>query len=126
MQEWWRRDWIPRHILVAPFGVLLTTALLAWWGNHQWWNGGKDLEAASQFVDLAAVLYGVAAVTIERGGNLMFWALEQRRLRRERLRKEIEEEVRAETEQRVRAHLQRVSQDKGIPLEDLLPRDYES
>ena len=104
----------------------MTTALLTRWGNHQWWNGDKDLEAASQFVDLAAVLYGVVDVTIERGGNIMFWALEQRKLRRERLRKEIEDEVRAETEQRMREHLERVSQEKGIPLEDLLPRSYES
>ena len=156
MAEWWQRDWLPRHVLAAPFGIFLITALLTWWGGAGNWREGATQQAAAQLVDLAAVLYGMAAVTVERGGRLMFWALDQRRQWREKWRAEIvaetEERVRAETEQRVRveteqrvrveteervrleernraeentrrqaAHLERVAEERGIPLEELLP-----
>ena len=64
---------------------------------------------------------------------MLFWALDQRRQWREKWRAEIvaetEERVRAETEERVRtetdrrysSHLEQVAQERGIPLEELLP-----
>ena len=144
MVEWWRRDWLPRHVAVAPFGVFLISLLLGLWSEGGQWQSDKIMEAAAKFVDLAAVIYGMIAVSVERGGRLMFWALDQRRQWREKWRKEIEDEVRAETEremqavraeteQRVRAesrqmvqsHLEQVAREEGIPLERLMPPNKE-
>ena len=139
MAEWWRGDWLPRHVLFAPFGVFLVTALLVWWSVLTPWQKQEVLEAAAKYVDLAAVLYGMAAVAVEKGGRLMFWALDQRRQWREKWRQEIvaetEERMEAETEERVRQakarqeetikHLERVAHERGIPLEELLPPELE-
>ena len=132
MVEWWRRDWLPRHVAVAPFGVFLISLLLGLWSEGGQWQSDKIMEAAAKFVDLAAVIYGMIAVSVERGGRLMFWALDQRRQWREKWRKEIEDEVRAETEREIReeysrleSHLERVAQEEGIPLERLMPPNKE-
>lgn len=121
MQEWWRRDWLPRHVLVAPYGVFLTVALLTWWSGPGYWQDGATQELASQLVDLAAVIYGVAALTVERGGKFMFWALDQRRQWREKWRQEIVTETEERVQQRVLTHLEQVSRETGIPLSRLLP-----
>ena len=132
MVEWWRRDWLPRHVAVAPFGVFLISLLLGLWSEGGQWQSDKIMEAAAKFVDLAAVIYGMIAVSVERGGRLMFWALDQRRQWREKWRKEIEDEVRAETEREIReeysrleSHLVQVAREEGIPLERLMPPNKE-
>lgn len=136
MVEWWRGDWLPRHVAAAPFGVFLIALLLGLWSEAGHWQSEKVLDAAARFVDLAAVIYGMVAVSVERGGKIMFWALDQRRQWREKWRKEIEsaaeERVRAETEQelvntrvRYESHLEQVARERGIPLEELLPPDKE-
>ena len=50
---------------------------------------------------------------------MIWWAIEQRRKDREKLVKA----VRAEERDRIRKHLERVAQEKGIPLERLLPEE---
>ena len=48
---------------------------------------------------------------------MIFWALEERKKRRERNRAEVQ----AETAQRYESWLAKVAEEKGIPLADLLP-----
>ena len=48
---------------------------------------------------------------------MIFWALEERKKRRERNRAEI----RAEEARRYESWLAKVAEEKGIPLADLLP-----
>ena len=51
---------------------------------------------AATLVDLGAVLYAMAAVAIERGFRVMFWALDKRKEWREKMRAEAQAEGRAE------------------------------
>ena len=153
MREWWESRWLRRHAIFAPFGIFAAVALLTWWSEAGQWRSGETLQAAAKLVDLAAVLYGMAAVLSEKGVDTMFWALEQREKRREKLRAEGQAEGRAEgqaegraegqaegraegqaegraegqaeVKQRYVAHLERVSREKGIPLVELLPSETE-
>ena len=70
-------------------------------------------------VDLAALIYGMAAVTIEGGVRLMFWAWEKHKAVREALR----EEGRQESEQRYLPVLKRVAQERGITVAELLAEE---
>ena len=145
MDEWWERRWLRRHAMVAPFGIFATTALLTYWKERGQWHALASLESASDLVDLAAVLYAMVAVLVERGARLMFWALDERRKWRAKMRAEARAEGlaegrteglaegrtegrtegRAEGEavaaQRYENWLAKVAEEKGIPLADLLP-----
>ena len=90
--EWWSSRWFRRHAILAPFGVSAITWLLSWSeiGHYRWWD---KPELASSLVDLGAVLYGMAAVLMEGGVNMVFWALEQREKRRKKLREEMRAEA---------------------------------
>ncbi len=80
-----------RHAVVAPFGVLAVTVLLTYLSGGNQWNGWESLKSAASMVDLGIVVYAMIAVTVERGVNMVFWALEQRKKReaeRERLMEE--------------------------------------
>ena len=114
--------WLRLHALAAPFGVLATTSLLAYWAESGQWNGRESLELAAKLVDLGAVLYAIAAVLVERGVIMIFWALEQRKKWREEreqraadFRAKLREEFRAEMKQELAAW----ALEKGIPLNDL-------
>lgn len=144
--------WLRRHTLAAPFGIFAVTMALAWWEQAlPWPRVGPS--AAADLVDLAAIIYGMLAVLFERGVRLMFWALDQRRQWRERWRQEAlsegvaigraegqaegratglaegraegQAEGRAETRAAMKTHLERVAREKGIDLDELLPRDKE-
>ncbi len=59
---------------------------------------------------------------------MIFWALEERKKRRERRQAEREKlraESRAEAEQRYDAWLAKVAEEKSIPLAELLPPPQE-
>ena len=43
----------------------------------------------SDLADLAVIIYGMIAVIIEKGLDVMFWALERRKQRREAFRAEV-------------------------------------
>ena len=60
----------------GPLWVFLIALLLGLWSEGGQWQSDKIMEAAAKFVDLAAVIYGMIAVSVERGGRLMFWALD--------------------------------------------------
>ncbi len=127
--------WLRLHAMVAPFGVFAVTLLLVTISGQ--WGGWENLEPAASLVDLAAVVYGMIAVLVERGVDMVFWALEQRRKRREKLRAEAmaegiaqgraeaiaegRAEGRAEERKRIKALMARISRDTGIPIEKLLP-----
>lgn len=128
--------WLRRHTVVAPFGIFAVTLALAWWERVLPWPSVGPAGTA-ELVDLAAVIYGMIAVLTERGVRVMFWALDQRRQWRERWRQEARAEGRAtglaegrdqgraEERAAMKSHLERVAREKGIDLDELLPRDKE-
>ena len=119
MGQWWERQWGLRlHAVVVPFGVFSVTALLTWWITGQWLGSG-NLELAADLVDLAAVIYGMIALTVEGGIKLMFWALQKHLEWRESMR----EEGRKETEKRYMPILKQMAQEKGLTLEELLKQE---
>ena len=139
MGDWWERRWVRLHAMAAPPGILATTLLLTYWRQGWQWRWPDGLDRAADLVDIGTVIYAVIAVAVERGVNVIFWALEERKKRRERNRAELEAliqarvedqardreklraEVRAETERRYESWLSKVADEKGIPLADLLP-----
>ena len=153
MGDWWENQWLRRHATAAPFGILATALLLAFYLEKWQWHGRSSWELATAQVDIGAVLYAAAAMLAERGVRLMFWALDQRRKWRAKWRAEAVAEGhaegiaqgivegraegvaegravgitegratgQAETQQRYDEWLARVSREKGIPLDDLLP-----
>ena len=139
MGDWWERRWVRLHAMAAPPGILAITLLLTYWRQGWQWRWPDSLDRAADLVDIGTVIYAVIAVAVERGVNVIFWALEERKKRRERNRAELEAliqarveaqardqeklraEGRAETEQRYESWLSKVAEEKGIPLADLLP-----
>lgn len=112
---------------------------MTYWRQGWQWQWPDGLDRAADLVDIGTVIYAAIAVAVERGVNVIFWALEERKKRRERNRAELEaliqarveaqardqEKLRAEgrTEavQRYESWLAKVAEEKGIPLADLLP-----
>ena len=139
MGDWWERRWVRLHAMAAPAGILATTLLLTYWRQGWYWRWPDGLDRAADLVDIGTVIYAVIAVAVERGVNVIFWALEERKKRRERNRAELEAliqarveaqardqeklraEGRAETERRYESWLSKVAEEKGIPLAELLP-----
>ena len=147
MGDWWERRWVRLHAMAAPAGILATTLLLTYWRQGWYWRWPDGLDRAADLVDIGTVIYAAIAVAVERGINVIFWALEERKKRRERNRAELEAliqarieaeiqvrvesqaqsqeelraEGRAETTQRYENWLTKVADEKGIPLADLLP-----
>ena len=134
--RWWELRWPRRHAIATPFGVFAATALLTWWISGQWLvpDNGK---LAADLVPLAGIIYGMMALTVEGGVRLMFWAWEKHQAVRESLREEgrVEGREKGRVEGRVEerkenrkamlSHLEKVSQETGIPLERLLPPQRE-
>ena len=130
--RWWELRWPLRHAMAAPFGVFAVTALLTWWISGQW-PGPDNGELAADLVDLAAVVYGMIALTLEGGVRLMFWAWEKHKAVREAMREEgrVEgrKEMRAVVKQRDAAVKQRdkvlarVAEEKGLTLSELLEQE---
>ena len=109
------------HAMIAPAGILATTLLLTYWRQQWQWPRPDSLDRAADLTDIGTVIYAVIAVAVERGVNMIFWALEERKKRRERIRAE----GRAEAEQRYENWLAKVAEARGIPLDELLPPQQE-
>ena len=140
-QKWWEMQWPRRHALAFPFGATAATALLTYLTTGGQGTLAANLKVAAEMVDLAALIYGMVAVTIEGGVRLMFWAWEKHKAVREALREEGREagrqEGRLEGRQEgskagrkaeraaMQAHLEKVSKETGIPLTRLLPPSQE-
>ena len=88
--------------------------------TREFWKSSADM------VDMGAVLYAMAAVVLEKGVDTVFWALEQRRKRREKLWNEAQGEViaalvaasREEGSQEIEALVERVAKERGISLDE--------
>ena len=128
MGEWRGPRWLTIHAIIAPFGVFTVTVGLVYLSGR--WTGWGSLNDAAEMVDLAAVLYAMSAVLSERGINMIVWALEQRRKRREAFKAQVEtstlaalrREARAEENQELEERLERFAREKGITLEELPPQ----
>ena len=135
MRELRETGWLRWHMLAAPFGVLAAAALLAYLVNPEAWPGRESLRLAGTMADLGAALYAALALLAELGVKAMFWALQQHRDWRKRIREEgrkVGQEEgreegrqvgREETQARYRERLALVAQETGIPLERLLPEE---
>ena len=131
MRELRETGWLRWHMLAAPFGVLATALLLAYLVNPEAWLSRESLRLAGTMADLGAALYAALALLVELGVKAMFWALQQHRDWRKRMREEgrkegekrgeLRGELRAQA--RYRRHLARVARERGIPLEELLPEE---
>lgn len=86
MNEWRERTWLTRHAVAAPFGIFAVALLLS--VAEGGWAGWDTLSPIAEMVDLAAVIYAMLAVAFERGVNMVWWALEQKRKRAEKAREQ--------------------------------------
>ena len=129
-QKWWEMQWPRRHALAFPFGASAATALLTYLTTGGQGTLAANLAVAADLVDLAALIYGMVAVTIEGGVRLMFWAWEKHKAVREALREEGRQagrqEGRQESEQRYLPVLKRVAQERGITVAELLAEEKEN
>lgn len=71
-----------RHAVAAPFGIFAAALLLA--VAEGGWAGWDTVGPIAAMVDLAAVIYAMLAVAFERGVNMIWWAIEQKRKREEK------------------------------------------
>ncbi len=138
MEELQDRRWIRRHALFAPFGIFVTTALLVYFGGGAERLDKDALELSASMVDLAAVLYAMVAVAVERVIRMWFWALDQREKWRAKWRREAQAEgraegqidllnrmwtaARAEGNQELVENLERTARELGIALGEPSPR----
>ncbi len=124
MSELQERQWLRRHAIAAPFGIFAATVLLAVRSGQ--WDGWESLEMAATLVDLGAVLYAMVAVLVERGVDMVFWALERKKQREQENKAKNQAEVlaqlRSEGLPQTTEELEQWARDKGIPLDKLPPR----
>jgi hypothetical protein len=92
VRQWWGERWVQFHLTLSPAGAFLTTWLLCGLETHQWrcWT---QIEVAASLVDLAVVLYGSVALTVERGVYFMVWAMDKIKKERAAVRKEAKSEL---------------------------------
>ena len=118
-----------RHALAAPFGVFAATVLLTYLYTQGEAQPRVLTQTAAGFVDLGAVLYGMAAVVIEKGITLMFWALEQRQKRQKAFRDAIAAQVRQDVAAQIESDfIERITplaEAKGITTIDELVKELE-
>ena len=117
-------QWLRRHAIAAPFGIFAATVLLVVRSGQ--WNGWESLEMAAGLVDLGAVLYAMVAVLVERGVDMVFWALERKKQREQENKAKNQAEVLAQLLADVspesRQELEEWAREKGIPLDKAPPR----
>ena len=112
MGEWWESRegrWLRRHAVFAPFGIFVMTALMTYFTGTVGANTREFWKSAADMVDLGTVLYAMAAMSFEKGVDAVFWALEQRRKRRER----YEAEAKAAAESELISALVAAGQEQG-------------
>ena len=81
---------------------------------------------AAGLVDLGAVFYAMVAVLIERGVDMVFWALERKKQREQENKARVQGELLADLLDKgilqTNQELEQWARDKGIPLGKLPPR----
>ena len=133
MGEWWESRegrWLRRHAVFAPFGIFVMTALMTYFTGTVGANTREFWKSAADMVDLGTVLYAMAAMSFEKGVDAVFWALEQRRKRRERYEAEAKAAGQAELiaalvaagqeqgNQEVVALVESFAKERGISLDE--------
>ena len=83
---------------------------------------GEPRAVGNDMVDLGAVLYAMVAVLIERGVDMVFWALEQKRKREketnDKIRAGLISELLADEIPQTREDLEKWARNRGIPLDE--------
>ncbi len=124
MSELRERRWLRSHAIAAPFGIFAATVLLVVRSGK--WNGWEGLELASGLVDLGAVLYAMVAVLVERGVDMVFWALERKKQREQENKAKNQADVLAQLLAYVspesQQELEEWAREKGIPIDKAPPR----
>ena len=100
-------QWLRRHATIAPFTILAATVFVAWVFDGSKFQWPAIVESIASFVDLVALLYSIGALAIERGINMVWWAIEQHK-KRERARIQAEE---SRIEQAVQQAVQKAIED---------------
>ena len=124
MNEWHERRWLRRHAIAAPFGIFAATALLV--ARSGQWSGWESLELAATMVDLGAVLYAMVAVLIERGVDMVFWALERKKQREQENKAKNQAELLDRLLEKgilqSNPELEQLAREMGIPIDELPSR----
>ncbi len=124
MNEWWNMRWLRRHAVFAPFGVLIVTWLLTLLAGAYQWNERENLLIATTMVDLGIVAYATGIMVGEGVSNLVFYALEQRKRRLERNRRQAQAEIlsklwqEAQDNEALKSVVERVSKEAGMVIVD--------
>ena len=119
--EWQSGNSLYRHIAFAPVGTLgATTVLLGLSGaGWTWWSPATDLVRAGQVIPLGTFVYGTAAVFVDGGVRVIFYALAQRQKEIDRRHQEGEQRERdrwtAWNERRLEAHANGEGFDEPTP-----------
>ena len=81
-------NWQLLHFAATPFGIALTTIVT----THLRFPAARpaiaNFDGMATLVSISAVYYGMAAVVVELGGRIVFWALAQWQKDREAARRE--------------------------------------
>ena len=85
-------SWIVRYAWTSPPIIAIVTWMLRGIVTSEW-QAWVKIEVTAGLVDLAALIYGVSVVILEGGSNMVWWALEQRKGRRAKIKEEGQEEV---------------------------------
>ena len=124
MNEWQERQWLRRHAIAAPFGIFAATALLVVRSGQ--WDSWESLGLAADMVDLSAVLYAMVAVLVERGVDMVFWALERKKQREQENKAKNQAELLAKllsnASPQTKQELEQLAREMGILLDKLPPR----
>ena len=80
---------------------------------------------AAGLVDLGAVLYAMVAVLVERGVDMVFWALERKKQREQENKAKVQAELLAEMLNggipQTKEELEQWAREKGIPIDKAPP-----
>ncbi len=81
-------NWQLLHFAATPFGIALTTIVTTHLRYPTVRPAIVNFDGMATLVSISAVYYGMAAVVVELGGRIVFWALAQWQKDREAARRE--------------------------------------
>ena len=81
-------NWQLLHFAATPFGIALTTIVTTNLRFPTVRPAIANFDGMASLVSISAVYYGMAAVMVELGGRIVFWALAQWQKDREAARRE--------------------------------------
>ena len=84
--------WAALHAIFAPWGIIATTCVLTMFTGSVGWKIWNNLVTVSDMVDLGVMVYAAGASLVEVNVRMAFYAIEQRKRERERIRREARQE----------------------------------